>query len=175
MMRKTRVVAACLAGAAALAVGAGCGGSEPATTAGGGGVTTSASAAGAETTVTVALTDGTTAVVAAYFPEVGGKPTAVRAKVGDLIALQLPQAFTGETWTADGGTADGTIAELVGQGTAVLPAANSGGSDQELPTFTYRATAAGSGTLAFRAAKAPPEDGSAPEPELVYRYALKVS
>lgn len=138
-------------------------------------MTTSASATGAKAVVTVTLTDGTQAVVAAYMPEVGRDPTEVSAKVGDLIALQLPVAFTGETWTADGGTADGTIAELVGQGTAVLPAKGSGGMDQELPTFTYRATAAGSGTLAFRAAKEAPTDGGAPDPELVYRFELKVS
>ena len=133
---------------------AGCGGGDSATTgAAGGGITTAASAQGADDVATVPLSDGSQAVVASYTPEVGqdnaAGGTRVQAKVGDVVALLVPPAFSDAQWTAEGGTADGTVAELVGQGTAKITP-KSGGTDPGYYSFTYRATAAGEGTLAFR-------------------------
>ncbi len=144
-------------GAVVIAAGvvAGCGGGDASSTgaAEGGGITTAASAQGADDVATVPLSDGSQAVVASYTPEVdqldapGG--TRVQAKVGDLVALLVPPAFSNGQWTATGGTADGTVAELVGQGTAKVTPTN-GGIDPGYYAFTYRAIAAGEGTLSFR-------------------------
>lgn len=172
---------AVVAGTVVLAAGvvAGCGGGDTSTggAAEGGGITTAASAQGADDVATVPLSDGSQAVVASYTPEVGqdnaAGGTRVQAKVGDLVALLVPPAFSNAQWTATGGTADGTVAELVGQGTAkITPEA--GGTDPGYYAFTYRATAAGQGTLSFR--EEPTDSGTTAAPAgIAVTYTLVVS
>jgi hypothetical protein len=167
-------------GVAMLSAGvlAGCGGGDGgATSAGGGGITTAPSAQGADEVATVPLSDGSQAVVASYTPEVGQLDapggTRVQAKVGDLVALLVPPAFSGNEWTTAGGTADGTYAELVGSGTAkVTP--KSGGTDPGYYAFTYRAIAAGEGTVAFREQKQG-ESSGAGQQSMAITYTLVVS
>ncbi len=161
-----------VAGALVLAVGvvAGCGGggstvAEGTTAAAteATGTVTSASANGAQFVATVTLTDGSTAVTGAFPPGT----TVVLARVGDLITFLFPPAMTGKEWEFMDGTADGTIAELVGQGTATVP----GRPDSD--SFTYRATAAGEGTLAFREVETNPD--GAPAPSIPVEHDLVVT
>jgi len=131
--------------ALAAGVAAGCGGGDgtaPAAEAGVGVTVTSPSAEGAGRTVLAPLSDGSTAVVAAYLPVDPRDTTPVRAKVGDLVALVVPAGGTG---TAQGGSAEGTIVEPAGQG----PAVSTETAAELGEAFTYRITAAGSGTLEF--------------------------
>lgn len=132
------------------------------------GTITSASTKAAPYAVTVTLSDGTTAVVGGYLPELGGGSTRVEAEVGDLVAFMLPPAFSGRVWKAEGGTASGAVAELAGSGTAT----GKGKADSD--SFTYRMTAAGEGSLSFREEETAPGDGP-PQPAFVARYTLVVA
>lgn len=161
-----------VAGALVLAVGvvAGCGGggstvAEGTTAAAteATGTVTSASANGAQFVATVRLADGSTAVTAGYPPGTDS----VRAGVGDLITFILPPAATGKEWQMVDGTAPGTVAELAGQGTATVP----GRPDSD--SFTYRATAAGEGTLKFQEVETNPD--GAPEPSMPVNHTLVVT
>lgn len=173
MARSTWTRGAGVAGALVLAAGvvAGCGGGD--STAGGGtaaatttqasGTITSASARGAQFVTTVTLADGSTAVTGGYPPGTDS----VQAGVGDLVTFILPPAATGKEWQLVDGTAPGTVAELAGQGTATVP----GRPDSD--SFTYRATAAGEGTLKFQEVETNPD--GAPEPSMPVNHTLVVT
>lgn len=181
MMSSLRKRVIGVAAVVALAAGtvAGCGGGDDGAGTGGqgGGITTEASAAGAQLVATVPVADGSQAVVAGYTPEIGSGDTPggtrVQATIGDVVALMLPPALGDAKWTAGGGTADGTIAELVGSGTAKVTPRN-GGVDPGWYAFTYRATSAGTGTLEFREEK-PAAGGGASKQTVAYSYTLVVS
>lgn len=140
----------------AVVVLVGCGGAdEPAvTTAADGTVTASLSLKSGGETWVVTLPEGSTEAYDLYGND-GRKPVAIwqegpiEMPLGALFAIGLEAPVGSDaTWRATGGTADGTVLELVQQGVNPYDATT---PDAELGVhyFVFRGTAEGSGTLEF--------------------------
>ncbi|GEM_PF-563509 len=160
MNSSTRIRLAAVAGAAALAAGAlaGCGSSSSTDT--GGSVSTSADGGATLTyadggTYTVTLANGATEPIDIYGNSgqgpvsiYNGGSGEIAATLGQPFAVGLAQSpSTGYQWKATGGTAPGTVVELVQDWVGVDDPGTPGTNGTHY--WVYKASAGGSGTLTF--------------------------
>ena len=158
-MPKSRRRLAAVSALAAVALGVGltgCGSSSSSSdtsTAAAGGEATLTTADGSTWTVTLAK--GVSAPIDIYGND-GGEPVGIStastgpapATVGKPFAIAMPQSpSTGYAWKATGGTALGTVAELVEDGVNTADPGTPGSPGTHY--FVYNATAAGTGTLTY--------------------------
>lgn len=166
----TRTTLSFAATAIAATVLTGCGSDGGSGSASASASTSAESTSAGERTATLKLADGTSYTVNLapgvtepldIFGNGGGEPVNVwgagftggsdvlqiSTKVGEPFAVELPQsASTGYVWQPTGGTAPGTVVELVED---FVLAEDKGPGSPGTHYFVYRSTASGTGTLEF--------------------------
>jgi predicted secreted protein len=165
-MRSSAILIAAILAVPVLLTAA-CGGEDtPSVTTGADGVATATLKTKAGDEWTVTLAEGETEVLDLY-GNYGDEPIGIWSPGGGGIAQASGTAFaigleqnasTGYVWRAAGGTADGTVVELVEQGVNPHDPGTPGAPGTHY--FVYRATTAGQGTLAFELI---PPGGDTPE------------